>query len=81
MDSGIAGVLIAFFTLLNTALLVYNANRMSSVHKLVDGAKDAAVEAAQQAGIAAGLHARVVGELPTDPPSKGTGQDSTSVPS
>ena len=75
IDARLADVLIALFTLLNTALLVYNATRMQRVHELVNGAKDAAVEAATQAGLAAGLHAALVGGSPTDPPSESTGQD------
>ena len=80
MDQYTANVLISLFTLLNTALLVYNATRMQRVHELVNGAKDAAVEAATQAGLAAGLHAALVGESPTDPPSERTVPDRPSGP-
>jgi hypothetical protein len=75
IDARLADVLIALFTLLNTALLVYNARRMQAVHALVNGAKDAAVEAATQAGIAAGLQAVAVGKSPTSTPYESTGQD------
>lgn len=65
IDANTASVLLGLFSLLNTALLVYQAVRLQSVHNAVDGAKDAAVVAATQAGHAAGMIEGAVGKSPT----------------
>jgi hypothetical protein len=64
MDSATAQVVVAIFGVANTALLVYQAVRLNQVHETVNGAKQAAVEAAHQSGYVAGLMAPV-GKSPT----------------
>ncbi len=54
VDQNTANVLLGLFGVANTALLVYQAIRLQSVHSSVNGAKDAAVRAATLAGYAAG---------------------------
>jgi hypothetical protein len=55
LDQPTAAVLLGLFGVLNTALLVYQAVRLNQVHTSVNGAHDAAVDAAHNAGLAAGL--------------------------
>jgi hypothetical protein len=55
LDQNFANVLIAFFALVNTGLLVYQATRLQSVHRAVDGAKDAAVATAAILGVTSGM--------------------------
>jgi hypothetical protein len=64
IDQNTAAVLLGAFGVLNTALLVYQAIRLQSVHSMVDGAKTAAVQAATLAGYAAAA----VGAAPPPPP-------------
>jgi hypothetical protein len=54
IDQNTSNVLLGLFGVANTALLVYQAIRLQSVHTAVNGAKDAAVQAATAAGFMAG---------------------------
>jgi len=54
IDQNAANVLLGLFGVLNTALLVYQAIRLHGVPAAVNGAKEAAVQAASLAGFTAG---------------------------
>jgi hypothetical protein len=69
IDQNSANVLISLFAVLNTALLVFQAVRLQSVHHQVDGAKTAAVSAARDAGFAAAFAAK--NGVPSAPPPVG----------
>jgi hypothetical protein len=58
MDPDTVKIVLALFGVINTALLVYQAIRLGEVHSAVNGAKDAAVTAAHQAGVVQGLLAK-----------------------
>lgn len=55
LDQNTTNVLLGLFGVLNTALLVFQAVRLQNVHTAVNGAKEAAVQAASLAGFAAGV--------------------------
>ena len=55
LDDNTAKVVLALFGVINTALLVWQGVRLAQVHSAVNGAQTAAVEAAHNAGIAAGI--------------------------
>jgi hypothetical protein len=57
IDANVAGVILGLFGVVNTALLVYQAVRLGQVHTAVDGAHAAALDAAHNAGLAAGIEA------------------------
>jgi hypothetical protein len=69
IDRNTAEVLVALFAMLNTALLVYQAVRLQGVHSAVNGAKDAALSAARNAGFAAAYaQDKGQGTAPPGPP-------------
>ncbi len=49
------GAIVALLSLVNTALLVWNARTVQATHGLVNGMQKAAVAEAVQAGVAAGV--------------------------
>jgi hypothetical protein len=55
LDQNTTNVLLGLFGVIQTALLVYQAVRLGQVHHAVDGAQNAAVEAAHNAGVVRGL--------------------------
>jgi hypothetical protein len=55
IDDNTTKVLLALFAVANTALLVYQAVRLERVHTAVNGAATAALAAAHDAGVAAGI--------------------------
>jgi hypothetical protein len=67
LDANTTNVILGLFGVLNTGLLVYQAIRLQSVHGLVNGAKDAAVQAATLAAIVAAA-ARPAGSDPLPRP-------------
>jgi hypothetical protein len=69
LDDNTTRVLLAFFGLLNTALLVWNATRLAMVHSAVDGATKASEVAAHASGVVAGILAsqHPVGEVASIP--------------
>jgi len=52
--SDAASVIVALATLANTGLLVWAQFKLRGIHQDVNGAKDAAVDAAHAAGVIAG---------------------------
>lgn len=74
LDDNTARVILALFGVFNTAMLVYQAIRLGQVHSAVNGAQAAAVDAAHNAGVAAGILAVVTppsAPSPQQPPQGG----------
>jgi len=68
LDDNTTKIILALFAVCNTALMVYQAIRLGQVHSAVNGAATAAVAAAHDAGVAAGILAMQTAEpsSPTD---------------
>lgn len=55
VEPTVAQIVLAVLGIINTALLIYQQQKLGAVHQAVNGAKDAAVQAASMAGWQAGV--------------------------